>query len=126
LFEAGIYQVITGTIPGDVLQFTIYGLGWIGAADNGNDRVSDSVRDDGMLMRVGIDPYGGEDANSTNVIWSDFHDDPLDKWNQYQITATAIMTRASVWVYAKGNEWGMRYHQTFWDNADFSVIESAP
>jgi hypothetical protein len=126
LFEAGIYQVITGTTPGDVLQFTIYGWGWIGADGNANDRVSDSTRDDGLLMRVGIDPFGGEDANSANVVWSDFHDDPLDKWNEYQITATAVMTRASVWVYAKGNHYGMRYHQTFWDNAAFSVIASAP
>ncbi|MBN1583423.1 MAG: hypothetical protein JXA89_22125 [Anaerolineae bacterium] len=126
LFEAGIYQVVTGTNPGDVLQFSIYGWGWIGADGNTNDRVSDYTGADGLLMRVGIDPYGDEDANSANIVWSDFHSDPLDKWNQYQITATAAMTRASVWVYAKGNKWGMRYHQTFWDNADLSVIQPAP
>ena len=120
-FEAGIYQVITGTEVGDTLRFTIYGLGWIGAQGNTNDHVSDYTGADGLRMRVGIDPYGGQSYTSTQIIWSGTYD-PYDVWHQFEITATAQYTRVSVWAYAHPmHDWAYKYRQVFWDDASWET-----
>lgn len=98
-FEGGIYQVVSGTVPGQTYQFTIYGLGWIGRDGNQNDHISDYQEPNGLSMRVGIDPYGGSDYTSPNIVWSD-PIDPYDVWTPFSITATAAADRISVWAYA--------------------------
>jgi hypothetical protein len=119
-FEAGLYQVVTGTQVGDVLQFAIWGQGW-SSDDPGNERYSD-VRQ-GLNFRVGIDPYGGKSYTSTNIMWSDY-DDPYDEWHQLQVTATAHYTRVSVWAYAHPLASRIRFNQTFWDDASLTVVHS--
>jgi hypothetical protein len=126
-FEAGIYQVVTGTQVGDTLRFTIYGLGWIGwNADSAeNDRVSDFTETGGLSMRIGIDPYGGESFTDTQIVWSAFVD-PYDVWHQFEVTATAAYSKVSVWAHARpATRTGTRFKQTFWDQAELEVI-SAP
>ncbi len=122
-FEAGIYQVVSGTVPGRVYQFTIYGLGWIGSPGNTNDHVSDYQEPGGLSMRVGIDPYGGTDYTSSNIVWSDYTD-PYDVWTPLSITATAAADKISVWAYAHPQtpQYYYQYHQIFWDHASLTIV----
>jgi hypothetical protein len=128
-FEGGIYQVITGTNVSDTLRFTIWGLGWRQAwsqhdPDGYNEFVSDEQDPGGLRFRVGIDPRGGELYTSPDIVWSEF-DDPYDAWQQFEITATALYTRVSVWAYAHpANSPIIRWNQTFWDGASLEVIET--
>lgn len=123
LYRAGIYQVIDCVNPGVTYTFNIYGWGWVGSPENYNDRVSDNTQPDALKMRVGIDPYGGTDWSSSNIVWSPFNPtSPYDAWNLYEVTANSKANKISVWVYAEANEWGMRYHQTFWDNASLTIV----
>jgi hypothetical protein len=125
-FEAGIYQVITGTLVGDALRFTIWGLGWTQEWDENdpdgyNEFLSDHQEPGGLSFRVGIDPWGGQSSASSNIIWSPTYD-PYDAWHQFEVSATAMYTRVSVWAYAHPTIATMRWNQTFWDNANLEVI----
>jgi len=118
-FEAGIYQVILGTVPSDTLQFSIYGMGW-SSETGGNERYSD-VRE-GLNFRVGIDPYGGEWYTSTQIIWSEFYD-PYDEWHQFVVTATVQSDKVSVWTYAHPSAYWVRFNQVFWDDASLTALD---
>jgi hypothetical protein len=120
-FEAGIYQVISGTVPSDTVRFSIWGLGWSSNSSGANDRYSD-VRE-GLNFRVGIDPYGGQSYTSTDVIWSDLYD-PYDEWHSFEITATVQSSQISVWAYAYPTAYWIRFNQVFWDDANLTVLES--
>jgi hypothetical protein len=118
-FEAGIYQVITGTTPGETVQFTMWGVGW-SSDSGGNDRVSDVQ--EGLNFRIGIDPYGSESYTSTQIIWSDLYD-PYDEWHRFEITATVQSDRISVWAYTYPSAYWVRFNQIFWDDANLVVID---
>jgi hypothetical protein len=62
-FDAGIMQTVQGLQPGSYYWFR---LGWAPAAKsfNGPNDPSSSVG-----VKVGVDPYGGTDPTSPNVIW---------------------------------------------------------
>ena len=125
-FEGGIYQVVEGVEVGETLSFTIYGLGWIRREFEYpmNDHVSDYTAPGGLNMRVGIDPQGGQVYTASSIIWSSFYD-PYDVWHHFQVSATAEITRVSVWVHARpATGKGARFKQTFWDLASLEVIES--
>jgi hypothetical protein len=124
-FEAGIYQVVTGTQVSDTLRFTIWGLGWnqhwpTNDPDGYNEFISDYQEEDGLRFRVGIDPYGGESYTSTDIVWSDLYN-PFDQWHQFEVTATAAATRVSVWAYAHPAGYWLKHNQTFWDGANLEV-----
>jgi hypothetical protein len=80
-FDAGIYQRVTGLITGTVYAFDVPLVTyWRGPGY----RISDGI----MKKWVGIDPYGGTDPTSPNVIWSDVNS--KDKaWIYMDIAARA-------------------------------------
>jgi hypothetical protein len=80
-FDAGIYQRVTGLITGTAYAFDVPLVTyWRGPG---------YPISDGMMKKwVGIDPYGGTDPNSPNVIWSDVNS--KDKaWIYMDIAARA-------------------------------------
>lgn len=80
-FEGGVYQQITGTIPGQVYGFDIGIVTyWRGPAYDDTDGK--------MVRQVGIDPFGGTDPTSENIIWSDT-DANDKKWVYMDVAAVA-------------------------------------
>jgi hypothetical protein len=81
-FDAGIYQRVTGLITGTAYAFDVPLVTyWRGPSYH---EPSDGI----MKKWVGIDPYGGTDATSPNVIWSDVNS--KDKaWIYMDIAARA-------------------------------------
>lgn len=126
-FEAGLYQVITGTQVSDTIHFSMWGLGWtqdyLFRDPDYNERISDYADPDGLRFRVGIDPYGGTSYTSTDIVWSEFYD-PYDQWHRFEVTATVAYTRVSVWAYANPHRWWLKWNQTWWDTA--SMTATAP
>jgi hypothetical protein len=120
-FEAGIYQVITGTTPGATYEFELWGLGW-SSAGSGSDLYSDVQ--EGLNFRVGIDPTGGESYTSTDIVWSEPYD-PYDVWHRFAVTATVPISgdgRISVWAYAHPAAWWIRFNQIFWDTGSLRLV----
>lgn len=64
-FDAGIYQVVTGTQPGAMYEFKIGFAPMLRDIGGGQNRKIDDV----VGRRVGVDPTGGTDPHSPNVLW---------------------------------------------------------
>ncbi len=80
-FEGGVYQQVSGLTPGQAYKFfikmTTY---WRGPGFPDTNGV--------MVKQVGVDPYGGTDPTSPNVVWSNTNAD--DKaWVGLEAVATA-------------------------------------
>jgi LysM repeat protein len=91
--DAGIYQRVTGITAGTQLRFSAYIYVW---SSNYND-LDKSEDPGGVVVQVGIDPTGGTDGASTNIVWSD----PVvqyDAYNESSVTATSSSTAVTVFV----------------------------
>lgn len=120
-FDAGVYQQVDAT-PGAAYEFDIAIVTyWRGPGypdTNGK-----------MVKRVGIDPYGGTDPASSNVIWS--NTDSNDKaWIRLRAAATAEANIVTVFakVYAPEND---SFNHTdldmvYFEDAHFNVSGPPP
>jgi LysM repeat protein len=116
--EAGMYQKVTTVRPGQKLQFTIYLQAW-------STHVSETSYSSGqqtMNLKVGIDPYGGTDAFSSNIVWS-APGDSYDQWTQFSVTATAQSTAATVFIYSHP-VYGLQHNDVYLDDAALVVVGS--
>ena len=64
-FDAGIYQVVSGTTPGVSYEFSVGWAAMLRDTGGGNNTKKDNV----VIRKVGVDPYGGVDPNSPNMQW---------------------------------------------------------
>lgn len=91
--DAGIYQRVTGITPGTELRFSIYAF----VFSNAFDDLDRSEQPGGVALRVGIDPTGGTDPFSSNVVYSDTTIS-YDAYRQYSIIADAQANAVTVFV----------------------------
>ncbi|MCB9454936.1 MAG: LysM peptidoglycan-binding domain-containing protein [Anaerolineaceae bacterium] len=92
-FDGGIFQRVSGVKQGDSLVFTAFVYVWSTTFDDVN--LSDRPGD--VVVQVGIDPTGGTDGQSGNIVWSS----PViqyDAYNEYTATATAGGNAVTVFI----------------------------
>jgi uncharacterized protein YraI len=78
----------------------------------------------GAVTRVGIDPTGGTDPNSPNIVWSDWGGG-LNQWNLMQVTTRAGATGAvTLFLYATQSQ-PSDPNGVFWDDAYLVGIAGA-
>jgi len=114
---AGIYQQVAAH-PGYRVTFSIWVQVWSSSRDN-----PDEIVDHGdYKVSIGIDPTGGVDGSSPNVVWSA----PVreyNKWVQLQVTAAA--RSSTVTVFTRGAPlYRVKHNDSYWDDA--SVVVQAP
>ncbi len=113
--DAGMYQQVSGVTPGALLRFSVYMQAW---SVNANAGLSDYRQI--MNMRVGIDPFGGTDAFSPNIVWSTPFD-TYDTWGLYSIEATA--SNGTVTVFTRSNPlYGNQHNDIYVDDASLVVV----
>jgi hypothetical protein len=95
-FDAGIYQQISGLVPGQGYGFDMAMVTyWRGPGYPDSDGT--------MVKQVGIDPTGGTDPTSSNVIWSE--PNANDKaWVYMDVVATAQATTITVFAKVQAPE----------------------
>jgi uncharacterized protein YraI len=127
LWKAGVFQTVT--VPANAnLQFSIWGHAWASfcrrnpkAGKEGepdvfcNSRNSHEDAANPGVMKVGIDPTGGTDANSPNVIWSADRI-AYDNFEQFVVTAKAKGTRVTVFTYTTF-VYPAPINNVYWDDA---------
>jgi hypothetical protein len=86
-WAAGVWQHVNGTAPGNGYRLTV---GWF---------VSTNCV--GARGRVGIDPTGGDNPNSPNIVWSDKFSVCASKAGHKSVQAIAQSGRVSIWVWAE-------------------------
>lgn len=115
LHDAGVYQQVSGITPGSQLQFSTYMEAW-----STNENLGPSQFTQNMNMRVGIDPFGGTDAFSPNVVWSNPFTS-LDAWSLYTVQATA--QASSVTVFTRSTPyWAVQHNDVYVDDANLVVV----
>jgi LysM repeat protein len=116
--DAGMYQQVSGITPGAPLRFSVYMQAWSVNTDYGP-----SNPEQNMGMRVGIDPFGGTDAFSSDVIWSDSFD-TFDTWGLYSIEATA--RGGTVTVFTRSTpHYGNEHNDIYVDDASLVVMDAS-
>ncbi|MGF1506195.1 MAG: LysM peptidoglycan-binding domain-containing protein [Anaerolineae bacterium] len=115
-YTAGLYQEVDVT-SGATYRLNAYGYSW-----SASDRDM-SGSDDFTVMRVGIDPNGGESPNDESIVWSP-DQFPMDAYSQFEVTATATSNRITVWLIARPN-WCNPRNDTYWDNTSLVQVADA-
>lgn len=87
-FRGGIYQVVSGTIPGvpHTLSFDYL----VAGTTNPND---------GQQRRIGYDLTGGTDPNSASIVWVVQEDATGDKpWQHFATSIVPTGTSVTIWT----------------------------
>jgi len=113
-FKAGLSQAALNIPIGTRLQFSAHGQAW-SCIEFSSCSDGTSFEPANMLMRVGIDPFGGTDPFSGDVVWSAYFN-PLDRWELACVEAVAESATITVYVWASPD--GPRQNQDiYWDDA---------
>ena len=92
--QGGIYQEVDSLTSGTTYRFSIYAYVWSSSFDDADD--SENPGD--VVVRVGIDPDGGTDGTSSDIIWSTAATFFYDAYRQYAVIATAGSSDITVFV----------------------------
>ena len=92
--RGGIYQEVDSLTSGTTYRFSIYAHVWSSSFED-----VDLSEDPGdVVLRVGIDPDGGTDGTSDDIIWSTAATFFYDAYRQYAVIATAESSTITVFV----------------------------
>ncbi len=116
---AGFYQ--TAKVPADSwVRFSIWTQVW----SSNRDIPEHSFLPGYYRLSLGIDPTGGTDWQSEDILWSE----PTvrhDGWVQLQIETYAEAEEISVW--SRGAPiWAVKHNDSYWDDAELIVLEETP
>jgi hypothetical protein len=123
MHEAGLYQQVGGITPGTTLRFSIYMQSWMCYQI---DKCSkNGIRSDwptNMHLRVGIDPYGGSDPFSPNIVWSP-EQDAFDQWVEFSVQARALGDTVTVFTHSRPEwDWARNNNDVYLDDASLVVV----
>ncbi len=122
--EAGVLQTVS-VPPGSTLRFDVYMHAWSSNTDMSefNPKTFLSSGQTSMHMKVGIDPYGGDDPWSSNVIWSLEHDS-YDQYGYYEVRAVAQSDKVTVFTHSMPDK-AMKHNDVYIDDAELVVVDGA-
>ncbi len=123
MHEAGLYQQAVGIQPSATLRFSIYMQAWqCSEPKNCGENGSHSDAPAEMHLRVGIDPYGGTDPLSANVVWSP-EKPAFDQWVQFSVQAQAKGSAVTVFSHSRAEwDWPRVNNDVYLDDASLTVV----
>jgi LysM repeat protein len=122
--EAGVMQTVA-VPPGATLRFSAWMHAWSTNQD-GREEFPDSYVSSGqssMHMKVGIDPCGGEDPWSPNIVWGLEHDS-YDQFGYYEVRATAQCDKVTVFTHSMPEK-AMKHNDVYVDDAELVIIDTS-
>lgn len=122
--EAGLLQTVA--VPaGTTVRFGVYMQAWSSDNDPREEFPNTylSAGQTSMHMKVGIDPYGGDDPWSPNIVWSTEHDS-YDKWGYYEVRAVAQADKVTVFTHSMPEK-GLKHNDVYVDDAELVAIDGA-
>jgi LysM repeat protein len=121
--QAGVLQTVA--VPaGSVVRFSAWMHAWSSNQD-GREEIPGSYVSSGqssMHMKVGIDPCGGEDPWSPNIVWGSEHD-TYDQFGYYEVRATAQCDKVTVFTHSMPVK-AMKHNDVYVDDAELVVIDA--
>ena len=120
--EAGLMQTISGVTPGTLFSFSAYMEAW-SATEDGEGKEPSPYQSGGqtsMHMKVGIDPYGGDDPWSPNILWSP-EKDSYDNWGYYEVRAVAQSGKVTFFTHSMPEK-PLKHNDMYVDDAELVAI----
>lgn len=112
---AGVFQRVP--IQADAtVRLSAWTYGWSSTGDD--PTVSQNAA--WMRQRIGIDPTGGTDPNSPDIIWSPAAQ-YIDTWGELAIEATATSDHVTVYLSAYPN-FVLPNNEVYFDNAQLTLV----
>jgi len=122
MHEAGVYQVVEEIPLDSRLRFSIWLQTWMCANPSAcmGGKVSDAPAR--MHLQVGIDPSGGIDPWSLEVIWSP-EGEAFDHWRQFRVEASSETGLATVFVRSRAEwDWARMNNDVYVDDAVLEIL----
>ena len=120
--EAGVFQTVEGIKPGTLLRFGAWMHAW--SADEGPNREQPSPYESGgqtsMHMKIGVDPTGGRNPWSSDVVWSP-EVDTYDQFGYYQVTAAASSDKVTVFTYSRPEKM-LKHNDVYLDDLELVAV----
>ncbi|MCC6904783.1 MAG: LysM peptidoglycan-binding domain-containing protein [Anaerolineae bacterium] len=125
---AGVYQKVNGVTPGTRLRLTAWGMAWSTFTEPPTDPHNSAagIGSNYIYMQIGIDPKGGTNPLSSDVVWSEVKV-PMDFYDLFVLEVTA--QGSSVTVYTRSTpQYAAPTIDVYWDDASLIAITpgSAP
>jgi hypothetical protein len=124
-FQGGVYQQVANIPVGARLRFELWGMTW--SCDNerkGNCGGATSGDPSPMHFRIGIDPKGGTDPFSPEIVWSP-EQNAYDAWHLFQVEAVARNSTVTVWVYTYP-DYRSQDNNVYLDDASLVIVAPPP
>lgn len=116
--HGGIYQRISVT-PNSLVTVRAWAQAWSSSGDDPAVSVGGNYQ-----LSVGIDPTGGTDWNSPNVVWSP-RSNLLDQWVELSVQARA--QGGAVTIYLRGDaEFRLKHNDAYFDDVCVTVVPPTP
>ncbi len=122
--EAGVMQTVA-VPPGATLRFSAWMHAWSTNQD-GREEFPNSYLSSGqtsMHMKVGIDPCGGEDPWSPNIVWGPERD-TYDQFGYYEVRATAQCDKVTVYTHSMPEK-ALKHNDVYVDDAELVIIDAS-
>jgi len=117
--EAGLFQTVEAS-PNSWVRFSIHVMAW----SSNEDVPQHSFKDGDYAVSIGIDPTGGDDWQSDEIIWGP-ETTQHDEW--VYLTMDAYTESGQVTVWTRGAPvWPVKHNDSYWDDASLIVLNSQP
>ncbi len=124
--DAGIFQQVDAK-SGATVKFSAYGHAWYSQRDNAFKSEYEkygkwhTIRDGdpGVAMMVGIDPYGGTNPTSPNVVWE--VKSIYDTYDKLEVSAEAKSDLVTVFI-RSASLYRFKHVDVYWDKAEMEVF----
>jgi hypothetical protein len=109
--NAGLYQQVTGVPEGKRITFSC----WVQVWSSQRENIDVSQENGRYKTGVGVDPYGGTDPMSPNVVWGELVEE-YDEWGQRTVSVESMSD--TVTVFLRGTcQWRVKHNDSYWDEA---------
>jgi hypothetical protein len=115
----GIYQQVA-VAKGSLVTFTI----WVQVWSSTEPEVDQCEGFGNYAVSAGIDPNGGNDGTSGNIVWSGSAM-PCNQWVQLSVSTVAKADRVT--VFTRGApEFRVHFNDSYWDDATLTAVAPTP
>lgn len=111
--EAGVYQRVYNVTPGATYCLSVWGHAWSSDRD---DNAYTDPNDHGFLDQfIGIDPTGGTDWRSPNIVWTA----PRTQYDTYGLFKIEVAARSNTLTVFLGSHalWPKKHTDVYYDDA---------
>ena len=110
--DAGVYQEVSGVVPGTWYTFSAWGYQWSSSKDN-PDRSENAGK---CSVLAGINPWGDTNALYRTTVWGAEALAVYNQWTQVEVTAQAWSDKIVV-VVRQVCEWPVKHNDAYLDDA---------